>query len=185
MTTTKPPIHKDAFKAFCRSHPAQTAAARALAARTVAEAIGEKVKAYTRPIFNCFTFTDGRTGARITDPEHLFTCRPEDEELCTRFYQECDTEHRRQGFTGPAGHSPALHAQTNQNDAEYELLKLCGEFFGAPLEETYGDKRKEALDLCMKSVFNIDGSRVEQLAPTFIPHYHNLALHPEPEPKAT
>lgn len=77
------------------------------------------------------------------------------ERECAAFYEACDVEHRKHGFTGPKGHCPALVAENLQRIAEAHLLEAGGKLMGFDGRSIYGDNRKKFLDLllgaCLKT----------------------------------
>jgi hypothetical protein len=136
-----------AFKHW--AHEVQPAARAVLMARVHVEMEHERVNAYVRPIFDDYKFTYGatahdRTGP-IPDPEHLYLC--DDEPMLAAFYADCDKAHRAHGFTGPAGHCPALRADMLRVITENALIDLAEPLFHIDHTQLYGENRAKYLDL--------------------------------------
>jgi len=151
----------DEFKALSR---AIAPAARAvLMARVHAEMERARVDAYIRPIFDTYRFDDlpkihDYTGP-IADVDHLYLCA--DEQQVAAFFAECETAHRAHGFTGPAGHCPALTAEHLVVVVETELIKLATPTFGIEPQQLYGENRAKYLELLIGAALKAeqDGAR--------------------------
>jgi len=139
------------FKRF--SSDIAPAARAVLMARVYAEMERERVNAYILPIFKGYNFINRRDGVAIDKPEDLYMVDDLDDPLVRAFYADCDDAHRAHGFTGPAGHCPALRAENMVITVERELLKLGSSMFGVSLEDVYGETRKKALDLLIGAAF--------------------------------
>ena len=113
-----------------------------LALRAFAEIERKRVDSYLRPIFDSFDFRD-RDGEKITNPRNLYLC--EDEALCRAYYNLCDAENRKHGFTGPQDHCPALIAEDAAMAAEQALLLSAGKALGFDGNHCWGDLRKKML----------------------------------------
>jgi hypothetical protein len=113
----------------------------------------ERVDAYVGPIFESFGFVD-ENGKKIEHQRDLFLSK--DEALCKAFYARCDEAHRAHGFTGPAGHCPALSAENLLLTAEQALLEAASEFLGIEDLHIYidGEDRKKMLDLLLRACIN-------------------------------
>lgn len=140
-----------AFRAWAIRH-AQTGHS-VLMARAYAQLMRERVDAYIQPLFASYTFyvsddVAARTGRRerITDIKRLYLTNLQGRDYLD-FLEDCDHAHRKHGFTGPAGHCPALVAEELQRKAEYALLLAASDLFGVELQNTYGETRANALDL--------------------------------------
>lgn len=125
----------------------QPAAKAVLMARVFAQMERERVNAYIRPIFESYGFTygaiaHGRTGP-IPTPGDLYLC--DDTPMLACFFEDCDTAHRAHGFTGPAGHCPALRAEHLLIVTENALIGLAEPLFG--IENVYGKDRTTYLEL--------------------------------------
>ncbi len=126
-----------------------------LMAQAHAELTREKVDAYLRPIFDRYQFQyaerwqnaeRGALKGLIPSPHELYLC--DDEPGMAAFYADCDDEHRRQGYLNlPKGHCPALRAENLLIQTERALLSLGSDLFGVDLADTYGETRRNALDL--------------------------------------
>lgn len=130
------------FKQFSRSSAPLVAAVAAATAFATAERA--RVDAYIEPIFLSYGFKD-ENGIPISRSRDIYLCL--DDARCAEFFDACDAAHRAHGFTGPAGHCPALTAATARIAAENKLLKAGGDLFGADFAGTFGETRDEALRL--------------------------------------
>lgn len=146
MTASPTPA---AFRKF--SADIAPAANAVLMAQAFAEIERERVAAYILPIFHGYRFIDKRTGEPITDPDRLYLVEDLDDPLVLAFYADCDQAHRAHGFTGPAGHCPALTAEHLHTVTEWELIKLAAPFFGINPDALAGEHRARFLDLVIKS----------------------------------
>jgi hypothetical protein len=145
MTRATPTLPQ--FKRFSRD--IAPAARAVLMARVHAQMERERVNAYVRPIFDAYGFeygaiAHGRTG-RIPNPEHLYMA--DDGPEIAAYYDECDQAHRAHGFTGPAGHCPALRAEALVVRVENMLIELAQPLFGVDVTQVYGENRSKYLDL--------------------------------------
>jgi len=142
-------------------------ASAVLAARVFAEAERARVDAYSAPILARYGFKVsarfGRheAGALITRTEDLYLVDDLKDAEIQAFYAELDAAHRARGFDGPAGHCPALTADTLHREAERALLDAGSALFGAPLGNLHGDKRAEAVKLLIGAC--VASGRVENL----------------------
>ncbi len=121
-------------------------------AQAFAECERERVTAYTRPIFDRYTFyadDDGENGKRITDQDRLYLSK--DDDLCAQYYAELDVAHRAHGFDGPAGHCPALVAEDMLRQAENALLESLASVTGVDSYNRSLDMRAKALDLALSA----------------------------------
>ncbi len=144
MKTRTPTIGE--FKAFAKD--VEPAARAVLLALAHAQLERTRVDAYILPIFQSFGFKyAGRwdKAGPIEKPEHLYLC--DDDEALADYYAECDQAHRAHGFTGPAGHCPALTAETLVTQTENALIDLARPLFGLEVSQLYGEKRAKYLEL--------------------------------------
>ncbi len=127
-------------------------AARAVCmARAFAEVERERVDAYIAPIFAAYRFEyrPGRSGLTgvIPDPKYLYMVEDLDDPLVAAFYADCAAAHRAHGWTGPADHCPALHAETLRRETERLLIGLAEPLFGLSNDHLFGDNRVKYLEL--------------------------------------
>lgn len=102
-----------------------------------------RVDAYILPLFRSFGF-----GVKGVDDLYL----EEDEAKVEAFHAACDKAHRANGFTGPAGHCPALVAEESARQAENALLASFAAFCGVDTLWHSLEERKRALDLALTNV---------------------------------
>lgn len=166
------------FEQWCRDN-----AKLALAvceAQAAAEVTKERVAAYIQPIFERFNFIcEGTTAERFDDsPREGDTEKwvgrkiktPDDSEFwmlhgaeesdeikakLRAYYDACDAEHRRQGYTDlPKDHCPALRLASIHIEAENALIESAKPLFG--IDQVYGQNREKYLKLliggCIKSL---------------------------------
>lgn len=127
-----------------------------LAAELCAKETRRKVDAYTRPVFERFTFYDDlmrrapqdAPKERLTDPSRLYLS--EDEAQSEAFYAACDVAKRAHGYNLPDGHCPALIAEHNVIKAENALIEHTATYFPAFGNVYRMDLRKKLLDLLKK-----------------------------------
>lgn len=100
-----------------------------------------RVDAYILPLFRSFGFE-----VKCVDDLYL----AKDEAKVEAFYAACDKAHRENGFTGPAGHCPALVAEESARKAENALLASFDTFCGVDTTWRSLKERKRALDLAMR-----------------------------------
>jgi hypothetical protein len=147
MTLKTPTLAQ--FKTFSRD--IAPAARAVLMARVFAQMERERVDAYIRPIFDRYRFeygpdiTRGHLTGLIPHMKDLYLC--EDEPGLKAYYADCDDAHRAHGFTGPAGHCPALVAENMAMRTESLLIDLSTDLFGFKSNELFGDNRKKCLDI--------------------------------------
>lgn len=154
MTTTdQPKMTVETIKEFARSETTKSCVRAVLLAELFAKCERERVNAYILPLFELYTFEvkpewrhEGEP-TRITNPDRLYLC--DDEEKLKEWYEECDKEHRKHGFTGPKGHCPALIAENLHMDAEHLLIDhACEQLpLGFDRSRVFGDARKKLLRL--------------------------------------
>jgi hypothetical protein len=138
-------------------------------ARAFAETERARVDTYVAPIFARYDFHvaerwQERRPTKITKPGDLYLC--DDEPACKAFYADCDDAHRAHGFTGPAGHCPALTAERLLCEAERALLTLAESTTGVAPDRLYGDNRKKMLDLLIgMCVTEVPRSAADLLGP--------------------
>lgn len=147
-------------KRWAHSQERAKAVAALALARAFAKATRERVDAYTRPIFDRYTFyTDkcaershGRAtpAERITDPKDLYLST--DEAQVARYFDECAEAHAAHGWKGPRDHCPALVAEHEVVKAERVLLLAGAEFLGVDFHDLYGDDRRRAVDLLASKI---------------------------------
>lgn len=124
-----------------------------LMAKAFAQLERERVNAYVLPIFAEYEFyTDLEAKRdckleRIADPRNLYLS--ENEKLVADYYAACDHAHREHGFTGPAGHCPALTAENLLMQAERFLLDAGCKLFGIDEAYVYGKDRDQMLKLLL------------------------------------
>lgn len=122
-------------------------------AQVYAQITRERVDAYVLPIFaeyEFFTDLEAKHGGkleRITKPSQLYLS--EDEALAADYYAACDHAHREHGFTGPAGHCPALRAENLRMQAEQFLLEAGCKLFGIDEAYVYGKEREQMLKILL------------------------------------
>ncbi len=143
-----------AFKQWAKD--CQPAAKAVLMARVFAQMERERVDAYILPLFATYQFEVAKKwqergiDARITKPGDLYLS--DDTPMLTAFYADCDAAHRAHGFTGPAGHCPALVAEHLLCNTEAALIALAESLTG--IDHVYGDDRAKYLELligaCLK-----------------------------------
>ena len=143
-------MNLEEFKAWAR---ANCGVARAVClAQAVAECERERVDAYILPIFKTYGFRAHRDGRVLTTPDELYLT---DDARCPHFFAECDVAHRAHGFTGPAGHCPALAAEHLHIEAENALLELGAAVTGVAKDRLHGENRAKMLKLllgaCLKA----------------------------------
>ena len=149
------------FKAFAAD--IAPAARAVLLAKAHAQLQRERVDAYIRPIFDRYQFTYGarwgteRAGQPLPSPKELYLA--DDEPQVAAFYAECDTAHRAHGFTGPAGHCPALVAEHLLVATERALIDLAEPLFGITADHLYGEDRAKYLDLLIGAALTAEGGR--------------------------
>ena len=113
----------------------------------------ERVNAYVLPLFAEYEFyTDleakhGGKLERIADPSKLYLS--ENQELAADYYAACDHAHREHGFSGPAGHCPALRAENLRMQAERFLLEAGCKLFGIDEAHVYGEEREQMLKILL------------------------------------
>lgn len=140
------------FKTWAKAH--HNLAYAVAQSMAYAQCKREQVDAYIKPVFDLFDFyvkpewrREGDGEGRITSPKMIYLS--DQEELVAEFFEECDKEHRKNGFNGPKGHCPALEAEHLQVIAENALLEAGAILFGIEDIGLYGDNRKKMLDLLM------------------------------------
>lgn len=99
------------------------------------------VDQYIEPIFHTFGFRNCRTGEPITHSKYLYLTGTVQDDLCDQYYAACDVAHREHGHDLPAGHCPALIAESEQIEAESALIDSVGKLMG--FENVYGEHRKQ------------------------------------------
>jgi hypothetical protein len=128
-------------------------------ARVFAQMERTRVDAYIVPIFRTYHFEVAAKWRdredrgllakypdwRITDKADLYLT--DDEPLCAMYYAECDAAHRAHGFTGPAGHCPALTAEHLVMTAERLLIELGEPLCGIEADRIWGENRTKYLEL--------------------------------------
>jgi hypothetical protein len=159
QTATRTPPTLEAFKHWAAD--CAPAARAVLLAQAFAELERERVDAYVRPIFDRYQFQyaaewgDRRGGLSgpIPSPKDLYLC--DDAPGLAAYYADCDDAHRAHGFTGPAGHCPALRAESLLLAAQNALIDLAKPLFGFDARDLYGEDRRKCLDLllgaCLKA----------------------------------
>lgn len=140
------------FKRWART--AAPLASAVLAAQAFAELKREQVDAYVRPIFDRYAFQYRgdlaeklKLSGPLPSPKELYLC--DDEPGLKAFYADCDDAHRAHGFTGPAGHCPALVAENLLMEARRALIEQAEPMLGVSDCQLYGDTRREYIDLLM------------------------------------
>lgn len=139
------------IRRFARDH--KGLAHTVCTAQAFAELERERVDAYTRPIFDRYTFLCERTGKRITDPDRLYLTDLDGANYLDYLEAVYDA-HAAHGWEGPRDHCPALVAESLHTDAENCLLQAFADFIGASTASFYGDTRKRALDLLLRACLN-------------------------------
>lgn len=156
MKTSRNRVDLHEFKQW--AHDCAPAARAVLMARVFAEMERERVNAYILPLFQSYRFTYGalfekRAGQPIETPDRLY-CADDDVQVAA-YFAECDAAHRAHGFTGPAGHCPALTAEHIVIEAECALIELARPLFGIDSSQVFGDDRSRYLELligaCVKA----------------------------------
>lgn len=160
MRPTRTPATLPKLKQWARDNARLASAV--LAAQVVAKAKRAEVDSYVQTILDGYHFPP--TPEWHTRLELADVCRPDggirhardlylaaavgrpDAQL-DAFHAECDAAHRARGFDGPAGHCPALTAESQLMLAQSVLLASGGALFGWDEGQLYGDNRTKALDL--------------------------------------
>lgn len=126
--TKHEPMNPEQLKDWARDNA--SLAYSVLMARAFAQTERARVDAYINPIFETYGFTyaekwieRGRPAGLIAKREDLYLS--DDEPQIAHFYAACDAAHRAHGFTGPAGHCPALVAEHLVRQAERLLVELA------------------------------------------------------------
>lgn len=139
------------FKRWAKSH--YSIARAVIMAQAFAQLERERVDAYIQPLFDLYDFrvraewADCRPDEKITKPKDLYLSNQE--ALIAEYYEECDKEHRKHGFTGPHGHCPALRAENLQIIAENLLLDAGCKWLDISRAAMGLDDRKKMLDLLL------------------------------------
>src|SRR5262245_28763585 len=132
------------------------AAKTVLKARAFAQAERERVDAYIRPIFQTYRFEYADrwrdfTGT-IETVADVYLCG--DQPLVAAFVEECEREHRANGFSGPSGQSPVGVAARLVTEAEHALMALAQPLFGIEPSSIHLHYRAEYVELligeCLK-----------------------------------
>lgn len=153
-------ISTPTLPAFKRWAKDTAPAARAvLMARAHAQLQRERVDAYVKPIFDSYRFTYSnkypeKAGQPLASPKHLYLA--DDEPMVAAFFADCDKAHREHGFTGPAGHCPALTAEHLLVVAENWLIELAEPLFGIESCQLDSDERAKYLDLLIGACIKAD-----------------------------
>ena len=153
IATDQPKMTVHTLKAFARSDETKSCVRSVLLAELFSKVERERVNAYILPLFELYTFEVKpewrREGEpiRITNPDRLYLC--DDEARLKEWYEECDKEHRKHGFTGPKGHCPALVAEDVLRQAQQLLIDhACASLpLGFDSSRVFGDARDKLLRL--------------------------------------
>jgi hypothetical protein len=159
--TAKTPTLEE-FKKWSRD--CEPAARAVLMARVFADMERERVAAYIEPLFRSYHFEiDPKWRERGIEPtiktSHDLYLADLDDPLVAAFYADCDKAHRDHGFTGPAGHCPALRAESLVRETERALMDLADPLFGIG-SDLYGDNRAKYLELLIGACFARDRAEV-------------------------
>lgn len=131
------------FKTWARKN--QDLALTVVKAQAFYQLERERVDAYIAPVFAGFGFKD-EDGDPIPSASKLYLC--EDDDACAAFYAACDVAHRANGWTGEAGHCPALTAESLMIQAENLLLDSLAALMGVSFSGSL-ELRAKALKLAL------------------------------------
>ncbi len=151
MNATQPVLSVALLRAFFARPDVKAGWKKVILARARAKVVREHVDSYVVPLLASLPpimadrFAD-TAGERILDPERLYLTA--DDAACAAFYAECDKAHKAHGYDVPAGHCPALTAETAQRDAERDYLRLADSIIPG-ISEQYGKVHEDALALFM------------------------------------
>lgn len=137
------------FKAWAKEY--HDLAIAVCQAKAFAQVERDRVDAYIKPLLADFSLKDD-DGNYITEPNAVYLCN--NEEQVKEYFEACDREHRKHGFTGPHGHCPALIAENLQMDAEQALIQAGAILFGMAELHVYGEDRKNILNILLGACIN-------------------------------
>lgn len=152
---TQPTLQE--FKAWAKTN--RRLALAVCAAQAYAETKRAQVDAYIAPIFSRYDFRVSRDcqiaelDEKVASVKDLYLTDLDSLEVAA-FYAECEQAHRSHGFDGPAGHCPALVAESLLIAAQNALLDAGKELTGLDATSLYGDNRKKMLDLLISACLN-------------------------------